>query len=116
MPCGQSGMLWIFFCLGLRDSRDLSDIASPIEWPGLTAPAPATDHTSRRHGALARRPHLDRTLTSCAAQISPADALTCGATASRSAPLRTAIGCRRPLGIPLEAAAIAPCAPRVQIA
>src|SRR4051812_9807356 len=73
MLCGQSGLLWIFFCLGLRDSRDLPDIAPPIETPGLTAPAPATDPAGRRHGALARRPRLDRTLTSCAAQISPPD-------------------------------------------
>lgn len=33
-------------------------------------------------------------------KFSAATALTCGTTAARSAPLRTAIGCRRPLGIP----------------
>lgn len=59
---------------------------------------------------------LDRTLTSAAAQFSAATALTSRATAARSAPLRTAIGCRRPLGIPPDAVAIAPSAPRVQIA
>lgn len=69
---------------------------------------------SRR--AQSGRTRLDRSLTSGAAQFSAATALTCGATAARSAPLRTAIGCRRPLGIPPEAAAIAPSAPRVQIA
>ena len=55
-----------------------------------------------RAGSPSGRPRLDRTLTSCAAQISPADALTCCATAARSAPLRMAIGCRRLFGFASE--------------
>lgn len=84
------------FCgaLSVPDAM-IREILGGPQGPGLTPAATVIDHPE--YGGSHRAcPRLDRTLTSGAAQISAANALTSRATASRSAPLRTATGCRRP--------------------
>ena len=97
--------LWIQFVVAMLARR--GDVG-----PNRFELPPVTETTCPSCAKLRRR--LQDIRRADRKNIAP-DALTCALTAARSAPLRTAIGCRRALG-KTPGAAIAPSDPKAQIA